>query len=370
MDHIAVLERTYHEINGRSTPIAQPALLTPVPEYCRAVWALGDWTPTPAFDRFMDELAVMCRNRGIIYDVKGTAALLHWTLMQLETFPVSTHDARMEEACQIRSIIADHPPFTITFKGICKTRNGLFLCGYPSFDVNKIRGAVRAGVRDMKEPHPQDICHATLFRLTDAPSPAMTAWFDSLHDRYAGVELLQFVPRRWEYGFGTWRQTDRERKIVLSWSSAPRWILHRGLGDGPDARLENDERRIRALVSEGWDVEVDLWKMDDGWWLGHDAPTAKLSDISVLEVPQVWAHCKNLEALQALQATRESGKIHYFTHDTDPATLTSRNWIWCFPGRIVGKGSVCVMPERTGLRAPEICMAGAVCSDYKPSAFY
>ena len=361
------LTNKYSEINGRSTPTEQHELLAPVPEYCRAIWALGDWIPTLEFNSFMNELELMCSTHGIIYTVSGKNAQLHWTLMQIETFPVDTDKIQIDDAYKFRSIISKHPPFTIIFKGMSKTRNGIFLCGYPSYDVNKIRDDIRSCTADLKEPHPQDICHSTLFRLTHAPNNEMNVWFNSLYERYANIELLRFVPRRWEYGFGTWRQLDSERKVIISWNSAPRWILHRGLCNGPDKHLENNEQHIKMQIANGWDVEIDIWKIGNDWILGHDAPLTKLVDISILESKHVWVHCKNLEALKA---AHESTKMHYFTHNIDPATLTSQNWMWCFPGHHIGRGSVCVMPERTGLGISEICMAGAVCSDYNPSAFY
>ena len=50
-------------------------------------------------------------------------------------------------------------------------------------------------------------------------------------------------------------------------------IAHRGLINGPDTRLENTEFAASVCLSEGFNVELDIWFIEDNWYLGHDAPT-------------------------------------------------------------------------------------------------
>jgi hypothetical protein len=145
----------------------------------------------------------------------------------------------------------------------------------------------------------------------------------------------------------------------------PRWILHRGLKAGPAADLENIEAVLWERLAEGWDVEVDVWVHDGIFWLGHDRPTHILKTPGLLTHPGTWVHCKNLEAVSVMP----SG-AHYFVHDKDPATITSKGHIWCYPGNLVeNKPAVVVMPERVGFKFPLLHKAAAVCSDYLPSYF-
>jgi hypothetical protein len=363
--HNADLRELYAQINTRSNPVAQAELNGPT-TYCKAIWALGDWTPTSAFHSLVADLAYMAP-RGHLFDIQGTVAKLHWTLFQLQTFPVSPAPmtARDNEmATTLRTILDSSPAFTLAFNGISKTRYGLFLNGYPSADINAIRNRIRASIPDLDEPHPQDICHATLIRFHTEPTVEDRAFLEELVATYVDTPLLTFVPRIWEFGYGTWLQTVRAP--LTSWPAHPRWILHRGLMHGPASGPENDEPTLWERITSGWDVEVDVWVLDGVVWLGHDRPTTILQNKALLTHPRVWVHCKNLDAVSAMPAG-----AHYFIHDTDPATLTSQGHIWCYPGNLVNHPrSVAVLPERANLTLPLLETQGAVCSDYVPAHFH
>jgi len=359
------LRRTYRDICQRSTPVAQTELNGPM-TYCRALWAIGEWTPTAAGRELFIELNTLCEE-GILFDISGQhGGLLHWTLFQLETFPVEPHPTMQhsEDGETLQHLLYEYPPIQIQFRGISKTRFGLFLCGYPSYDITPLRDAIRRRITGIREPHPQDICHSTLFRFTQEPTSATRAFIEALCARYADVTLFEFKPTVWEYGFGTWLQ--QERIVLRQWLPPPRWILHRGLRAGPNRSLENKESLLWERLAEGWDIEIDIWRDTSGaLWLGHDAPTTLLENKSLLTHPRVWVHCKNLAAL----VTTPEG-TNYFFHDVDAATLTSRGYIWCYPGNQPGGGKdVVVLPEHGGGRFPGLAAAHAVCSDYLPSHF-
>jgi hypothetical protein len=364
---MADLRALYTAIHQRSTPVAQEGLLSSPPEFCKAIWALGDWQPTAAFTHMMRDLQPLCEE-GILFDISGTrGGQLHWTLFQLQTFPVDPSagdiSALHQEAAHLQRILYQYPPLQLRFEGIAKTRFGLFLCGFPSFDITPLRDQIRREVSGIREPHPQDICHATLFRFTREPSELGRQLLEEVCARYSETPLLEFTPTRWEYGFGTWLQL--ERRVLRSWAPPPRWILHRGLKAGPDRTLENREELLRARLEEGWDVEIDVWFHEGAWWLGHDAPTVLLRDLALLVHPRVWVHCKNLAALIQIPA-----EAHCFSHDLDPAVLTSWGWIWCYPGQLPASArAVYVLPERCGSRFPQLAEGGAVCSDYLPTTF-
>lgn len=117
-------------------------------------------------------------------------------------------------------------------------------------------------------------------------------------------------------------------------------IAHRGLIHGPDPHKENDPRQIAYALSKGYDVETDVWFLTGRWFLGHDTPEHEIS-FEALSEPGLWLHCKNFAALHALAET----DLHYFWHEDDNYTLTSRGVIWAYPKQILGPKAVWVQPE-------------------------
>ncbi|NDG32467.1 hypothetical protein EB118_20635 [bacterium] len=364
------LKKTYTRINQSSVPSAQLDLCASPPSFCKALWALGDWIPTNDWMSLLTELIPFV-SHGVLYTPDNAfGGKLHFTLFQLQTFPVDINILPpKDEFIDLKDIVWSYPSFHVQFNGISKTRNGLFLCGYPTTDINKIRERIRSQCNDIKEPHPQDICHSTVFRFHTEPSLSIREQIDDIVARYTDIPLFKFVPKLWEYGWGTWTQTDKTRIVINSFSAAPLWICHRALKNGPNKKLENKEVEILRRLEEGWNVEIDVWNIDGVWWLGHDNPESKLIDKDILKNSNVWVHCKNLKALQ--ECIR-MGDIHCFTHNSDEAVLTSKQYIWCYPGIMLGKNSVCVMPERciTLLNNEDVMRTdGAVCSDYTPNIY-
>jgi hypothetical protein len=134
-------------------------------------------------------------------------------------------------------------------------------------------------------------------------------------------------------------------------------IAHRGNLQGSNQRFENEPSYIIEALKEGFDVEVDVWLMEDRLYLGHDIPEY-LVGLNFLKNDKFWCHCKNIEALQFLM----KNNIRCFFHDTDDATLTSDGYIWTYPGKHLTENSICVMPERTNWEIKSY-VAG-VCSDF------
>jgi hypothetical protein len=131
-------------------------------------------------------------------------------------------------------------------------------------------------------------------------------------------------------------------------------IAHRGNLNGPNPMTENQEHTITKAIKEGFDCEIDVWKVDDELWLGHDGPEHKTS-LEFLEthVSKLWVHCKNLDALTALKDS-----FNCFFHDKDTYTLTSKGFIWGNIDSPTNAKVICVMP--TG----EIGECFGVCTDY------
>lgn len=135
-------------------------------------------------------------------------------------------------------------------------------------------------------------------------------------------------------------------------------ISHRGNTNGPNVAMENSPLYIDAAINLGVDVEIDVWFKNQEWFLGHDIPEYKINyDWLDNRKKFLWVHCKNIDALINLQ----SKDLHYFWHDTDKITLTSKNYIWAFPSKEKIKQSIDVLPEKF----PDVvsnCIG--ICSDF------
>jgi hypothetical protein len=119
-------------------------------------------------------------------------------------------------------------------------------------------------------------------------------------------------------------------------------IAHRGLMNGFDSINENTTKQIELALKEGFDAEVDVWWHNGKWWLGHDLPREQVS-FSFLKTKGLWIHCKNELALETLSEAKK--KLHYFWHQTDNYTLTSKGIPWVYPGKRQMRTGVCVLPE-------------------------
>lgn len=135
-------------------------------------------------------------------------------------------------------------------------------------------------------------------------------------------------------------------------------ISHRGNTNGPNKEKENHPDYIVEALQKNYDVEIDVWA-DDKIWLGHDKPQYECS-ISFLinNYKKLWIHCKNLEALDLLSNFKV---LNYFWHQTDDFTLTSKNFVWTYPGKYVCNRSVLVIDDAREYAGP-ICFG--LCSDY------
>jgi len=139
-----------------------------------------------------------------------------------------------------------------------------------------------------------------------------------------------------------------------------RVIAHRGNTTGPNSGFENDPEQVTKALEAGYDVEVDVWAIDGEYWLGHDEPIFLVEE-RFLQNEKLWCHAKNIEALELMAS---SHNIHYFWHQEDDYTLTSRGIIWAHPEKNLTSKSVCVMPEWTDHPADEVLGCAGVCTDY------
>lgn len=137
-------------------------------------------------------------------------------------------------------------------------------------------------------------------------------------------------------------------------------IAHRGLLKGPDKSLENHPQQIENAIDENFCVEVDVRVIDNRIFLGHDAPDYEVGIEWLKSIsPFMWAHCKNVDALLFFKQRKQD--FHFFWHEEDTLTLTSKGFIWVYPGKQPVRDSVAVMPE---LHNDDVTECYGICTDY------
>ncbi len=138
-----------------------------------------------------------------------------------------------------------------------------------------------------------------------------------------------------------------------------RLISHRGNIKGPIPSRENNLDYIQEALDLGYDVEIDVWISGSSLYLGHDSPNSKVSlDWLMERSDNLWIHCKNISALVYL---KEYVEFNVFWHEQDRITLTSKSFIWAFPGNQPINKSIAVLPEIYDDPVNGCC---GICSDY------
>lgn len=132
-------------------------------------------------------------------------------------------------------------------------------------------------------------------------------------------------------------------------------ISHRGNLWEKKPEKENKPEYINAALNQGFDVEVDVWYYNGRFYLGHDEPTTQINEI-FLENNKLWCHAKNIKALEMMIKNQN---IHCFFHQEDDVTLTSKGFIWTYPGMPLTPLSICVLPEKED----KITGCYGICSD-------
>ena len=136
-------------------------------------------------------------------------------------------------------------------------------------------------------------------------------------------------------------------------------IAHRGNINGKNPELENSITYINEAIKLGYNVEVDVWMINGVLFLGHDKPQYKITLHWLDEnIDYLWVHCKNLQAIEWFNITNQ---YNYFWHQEDTVTLTSKGYIWAYPGNQPIKKSIAVLPELNNENVYE-CLG--ICSDY------
>lgn len=138
-----------------------------------------------------------------------------------------------------------------------------------------------------------------------------------------------------------------------------KWIAHRGNIAGPNPDMENRPEYIEMTAQIGYDVEVDVWLLSDGFYLGHDKPTYKTNRF-FLQNQRLWVHCKNIEAFMELTKYQN---INCFFQSEEEAVITSQGYIWAHSKcNVWNDKTVITKLDSTDWYPPKNVYA--VCSDY------
>jgi hypothetical protein len=228
--------------------------------------------------------------------------------------------------------------------------------GYP-YELNKYAlGACYDIIQGRNLPHINDF-HFILQALSSRISESDPEKADSVQVTFATDNFYKTKDKN-PYLYLTRTKID-QLKI----------ISHRGNIDGPNKSEENRPDIIKKRLEEGYQVEVDVWLVNEEFYFGHDAPEYRLKNYLDLEQieplllhPDIWLHAKNLGALHSLK----NAGAHCFWHEKDRFTLTSKGHIWTYPGE--GETSVSsvlmLADESSELINIKELTCGAICTDY------
>jgi hypothetical protein len=149
-------------------------------------------------------------------------------------------------------------------------------------------------------------------------------------------------------------------------SKTVKLISHRGNINGSDSLNENAPLYIDAAISAKFDVEVDFWKIDHRFYLGHDHPQYEVNYRWFKDREhKLWIHCKNQAALEMCQ----NAAWKHFWHETDQYTLVSNGVVWAYPTSAIVNDSIIAVPESFhGKQGTYHLLAHSgilgICSDY------
>lgn len=106
-------------------------------------------------------------------------------------------------------------------------------------------------------------------------------------------------------------------------------ISHRGNQTGRQESEENSPNYIREALRSGFYCEVDFWVQGSALKLGHDKGQFLIDAFWISDFTNhLIFHCKNEEAIDFC----DRNNLHWFYHKNDEYTITSKGWVWGYPG--------------------------------------
>lgn len=109
----------------------------------------------------------------------------------------------------------------------------------------------------------------------------------------------------------------------------PYIIAHRGNMNGPNPAMENHPEYISEAIKNDFDVEIDVWIIENKFFLGHDKPIYKVTEEWIKSISDpAWFHAKNIQALFKLKDLC----VNCFWHENDRCTISNDGYIIHLPG--------------------------------------
>ena len=140
-----------------------------------------------------------------------------------------------------------------------------------------------------------------------------------------------------------------------------KYISHRGNISRKNSKEQNAIPYITMALNFGYDVQIDIWWIQDKIFLGHDTPSIEVDYGFISDNKQkLWVHCKNIEALHYFITKSD---IRCFFHNNDDAVLTSNGFIWTYPGKTLTEISIAVLPQMSKYDSHDLLQVYAICSD-------
>jgi hypothetical protein len=136
-------------------------------------------------------------------------------------------------------------------------------------------------------------------------------------------------------------------------------ISHRGNLKGPNLLLENSPEQIDLAIQNGLIVEVDLRVIENNFWLGHDTANYLVSENWILNRKNsLVIHSKDLITSDFLAEFNDT--LNWFYHTDEDVVLTSKGWLWCYPGIYLSNG-ITVIKDNSTLFPKKV---KGICTDY------
>jgi hypothetical protein len=132
-------------------------------------------------------------------------------------------------------------------------------------------------------------------------------------------------------------------------------ISHRGNTKGK-SKNENHPDYIIETSKMGFNVEIDVWYNSGNFYLGHDKPQYQVNKKFLIN-SKFWCHAKNSSAIYELSKTN----AHFFWHQNDDYTLTSKGFIWVYPNKKYFKNSIIMVKKKTKVNLKK---CKGICSDF------
>lgn len=138
-------------------------------------------------------------------------------------------------------------------------------------------------------------------------------------------------------------------------------ISHRGNINGKE-KTENHPDYIINTINLNYQVETDIWLIDNIFYLGHDKPEYEINYEFIYSYEKsIWFHCKNIESFYLLNKMNIS---KYFWHQNDDISLTSNGFLWTYPSKKLTDKSIAVLPELYEYNNIELKNCYGICSDF------